>query len=207
MVLIGAFQVLVSHRTGLTDFGVGIPVSGREHPDTEHLIGHFVNTVVLRADLSGRPDFGGLVDRVRDRATTALQHQDVTFDRVVRELQPARDLSRNPLVQLMFAFQSGVAETWSLAGLAVTRLPLHSRTSKFDLLVSLGEAPDGALAGSIEYPIELFDDRTVHRLAADYVALVARLVERPDLPVAPAVVSAPMPARIPAGDDRKGAER
>ena len=99
MVLLAAFDVLVSQYVGAEDFGIGTPVAGRDHPDTERLIGHFVNTVVLRADISGNPSFSAVVDRVKAGTLAALEHQHVPFDEVVRTLQPARDLSRNPLVQ------------------------------------------------------------------------------------------------------------
>ncbi|WP_395367080.1 amino acid adenylation domain-containing protein [Streptomyces sp. YH02] len=183
MVLMASFQVLIGRYCGLQDFAVGTPVAGREHPDTNQMIGHFVNTVVLRADLAGNPDFGALIDRVRKNTLEALDHQDVSFDRIVEELQPARDLSRNPLVQLVFALQTGIEESWRLDGLESEPLPLHSRTSKFDLFLALREQSDGSLAGSVEYPVELFDEQTVRRLAGHYTALVTRLVERPDLPV------------------------
>jgi non-ribosomal peptide synthetase component F len=175
-VLLAAFEVLVGQQTGQPDFAVGVPVSGRTHPDTERLVGHFVNTVVLRSDLAGEPDFTKLVDRVRATVTGALAHQDVPFGHLVRELRPARDLSRNPLIQVMFAYQTGLEEDWRLDGLEVTVLPTHTRTSKFDLLLSLRERPDGTLAGSVEYPVELFDEETVRRLADSYVAVLHQAV-------------------------------
>ncbi|MFJ2269216.1 amino acid adenylation domain-containing protein [Streptomyces sp. NPDC087849] len=183
MVLMAAFHVLAGRYTGLSDFAVGTPVAGREHPDTGQLIGHFVNTVVLRADLGDDPDFATVLGRVRESTVAALAHQDVSFDRVVEELQPVRDLSRNPLVQLVFALQSGMDELWELKGLACDPLPVHSRTSKFDLFLALRELPDGSLAGSVEYPVALFDAETVERLAGHYTALLAELVARPGEPV------------------------
>ncbi|MGW1429742.1 amino acid adenylation domain-containing protein [Streptomyces sp. NPDC002431] len=183
MVLMGAFQVLVRRFTGAADFAVGTPVAGREHPDTEALIGHFVNTVVLRADLHDEPDFATLVGRVRENTLAALDHQDVPFDKVVEELQPARDLSRNPLVQLVFALQTGTEETWTLDGLTAEPLPVHSRTSKFDLFLALREEADGSLSGSVEYPVSLFDEASVVRLAGHYATLLGGLVDAPHTPV------------------------
>ncbi|MFJ2444035.1 amino acid adenylation domain-containing protein [Streptomyces sp. NPDC087658] len=183
MVLMAAHQVLVHRFTGASDFAVGTPVAGREHPDTEALIGHFVNTVVLRADLSDEPDFAELVERVRDNTLAALEHQDVPFDRVVEEIQPARDLSRNPLVQMVFALQTGIEESWQLDGLTIEPLPVHSRTSKFDLFLALRERADGSLSGTVEYPLSLFDEANVRRLAGHYTTLLGGLVDAPRSPV------------------------
>jgi len=181
-VLAAVFAVLVRERTGLDDFGIGTPVSGRYHPDTERLIGHFVNTVVLRADLSGRPSFTDLVDRVRDTTLAALDHQDVPFDQVVQALAPPRELSRNPLAQLVFVFHSA-EEDWRFAGLSAEPVHRHSRTSKFDLLLAVRERPDGSLACSVEYAAALFDEETVRAFAARYTALAAELVRTPREPM------------------------
>ncbi|OLF14374.1 hypothetical protein BLA60_04400 [Actinophytocola xinjiangensis] len=182
VVLVAAFTVLVRERTGLHDFGIGTPMAGRRHPDTERLVGHFVNTVVLRADLAGRPAFTTLVDRLRDTTLTAIDHQDVPFDRVVRALGPPRELSRNPLAQLVVVVGAG-AEGWRFAGLSTELLPRHTRTSKFDLTVALHDRADGSLAGSVEYATALFGEDTVRALAARYTALVEDLVGAPEEPV------------------------
>jgi amino acid adenylation domain-containing protein len=183
MVLLAAFQVLVRRYTGLRDFGIGTPVAGRDHPDVQRVVGHFVNTVVLRADLTGDPGFRELLDRVRDDTLAAFDHQDVPFDRVIEDLHPDRDPARHPLVQLVFSVDSDTGETWALSGVDTARVPLHSGTSKFDLLVVLRERRDGTLTGTVEYPTALFDRVTVERLAGHYVTLLAHLVEEPERPV------------------------
>ncbi|TDC99520.1 condensation domain-containing protein, partial [Nonomuraea diastatica] len=106
MVLMAGFQTLIHRYTGQHDFAVGTPVAGRDHPDLDHLIGFFVNTLVLRADHTGEPTFDDLVDRVRDTALAAYEHQHLPFDRIVEELHPQRDLTRTPLVQHVFALQT-----------------------------------------------------------------------------------------------------
>nr|WBO75683.1 amino acid adenylation domain-containing protein [Streptomyces sp. SBE_14.2] len=184
MVLLAAFTVLVQRWTGMRDFGIGTPVAGRDHPDTESLIGFFVNTLVLRADLSGDPDFATVLARTRETVLDALHHQELPFDRLVDEVKPVRDASRNPLVQLDFAVRTAETSSWPLPGLDVRRLPAYTRTSKFDLLLDLEERPDGSLAGVAEYPVALFEKATVDRLIRHYLRVLEHAVERPDLPVA-----------------------
>ncbi|MFJ4685166.1 amino acid adenylation domain-containing protein [Streptomyces sp. NPDC088789] len=183
MVLLAAFTVLVRRHTGMRDFGVGTPVAGREHPDTESLIGFFVNTLVLRADLSGDPDFVTVLARTRRTVLDALHHQELPFDRLVDEVKPVRDATRNPLVQVDFALRTAATSSWPLPGLDVRRLPASTGTSKFDLLVDLEERPDGSLAGVAEYPVALFDPATVDRLTRHYLRVLEHAVERPGVPV------------------------
>ncbi|MGI5484755.1 amino acid adenylation domain-containing protein [Streptomyces lavendofoliae] len=183
MVLLAAFTVLIQRRTGMHDFGIGTPVAGRDHPDTESLIGFFVNTVVLRAELSGDPDFATVLTRTRETVLDALHHQELPFDRLVDEVKPVRDASRNPLVQLDFALRTAGTSSWPLPGLDVRRLPADTRTSKFDLLLDLEERPDGSLAGVAEYPVALFDPATMDRLIRHYLSVLEHAIERPDLPV------------------------
>jgi hypothetical protein len=106
MTLLAAFQILLFRYTGQEDFGIGSPVSNRRRPELEGLIGFFVNTQVLRADLSGNPPFGEFLMRVRNICTAADTNQDLPFEKLVQELQPERDQSRNPLFQVMFVLQT-----------------------------------------------------------------------------------------------------
>ncbi|GLY37768.1 non-ribosomal peptide synthetase [Amycolatopsis sp. NBRC 101858] len=203
MTLLAGFQVLVSRHTGLREFAVGSPVAGRDHPDTERLIGQFVNTLALRADLTGSPGFTELLERVRETALNSFSHQEVPFDRVVAELRPDRDPSRNPLVQLMFALQTVSEGGWELGDLDCEPLGVETGAAKFDLAMVLREQPSGAVDGVLEYPVALFDEDTVAGFAERYVRLLAGLAADPQRPVdrVPMLDAA---EATPLGDDAPG---
>lgn len=174
-VLLAAFQALLGRWSGQHDFAVGTPVAGRSHPGVENVVGFFVNTLAVRADLTGDPTLTELVGRVREATLAAYEHQDVPFDRVVAELRPERDLSRTPVYQTMFALRDTTATALRLPGRTVTELPLDWQTAKFDLTLIVDEAPDGTYTGLFEYATDLFEPTTVHRLAGAYTRMLRAL--------------------------------
>src|SRR6476660_453200 len=124
MTLMAAFNVLLSRYSNQEDISVGFPVANRRHADTEDLIGAFVNTLVLRTDLSGEPTFRALLRRVRSHCQDALAQQDLPFEKLVEELQRERDLSRNPLFQVMFAYQNHPAAEFKIPGVRAETVEL-----------------------------------------------------------------------------------
>ncbi len=182
MVLLAAFQTLLMRYSGQEDLAVGSPVAGRPGAELEGLFGFFTNTLVLRTDLSGNPSFRELLARVRRVALEAYTHQEAPSDRLVAELGLPRDLSRNPLYPVAFAFQNMPETTVSLPGLQSSRVPLHTRTAKCDVWLSLTEA-DGMLQGELEYSTDLFDAETMARLARHYRELLAGAVADPVRPL------------------------
>src|SRR5689334_19877019 len=118
MLLLAAWQVLLSRYTGADDIIVGAPVAGRNRAEVESLIGFFVNTLVLRTDLSGIPRFVELLKRVHEVTVGAFAHQDVPFEKLVEELQPERSLSHMPVFQVMFALQNAPTVAADLPGLS-----------------------------------------------------------------------------------------
>ncbi|MGW2195201.1 non-ribosomal peptide synthetase [Streptosporangium sp. NPDC001682] len=161
---------------------VGSPVAGRGRAEWEGLIGCFVNTLVLRMDVSGGVSFGGLLERVRRVVVEAFAHQDVPFERLVEELRPERDLSRNPLFQIMFAVEDDDTATVRLPGIEASSISVGSGTSKFDLSVTMSDRPDG-LSGSAVFSTDLFERDTVQRLMDGYVRLLEAVASAPDEPI------------------------
>ncbi|NSL43833.1 condensation domain-containing protein, partial [Streptomyces sp. 8P21H-1] len=200
MVLLAAFQAQLGRYSGQSDFAVGTPVAGRGHPAARDLIGPFVNTVVLRADLSGRPGFGELVDRVRNASLADLTHADTPFERVVGELAPPRDPGRNPLFQVSFLALDAEAEPPDLPGLSVGLVPTPVAGTPFDLALDLLGRPDGSVGVRLQYATALFTSGTAARIAEDYVRLLRTLLAAPDEPASRAATSALGP--LPGGERR-----
>jgi amino acid adenylation domain-containing protein len=182
MTLLAGWQALFHRVTGQADVAVGSPVANRNRPEIEGLIGFFVNMLALRTDFGGDPGFGEAVERVRRVALAAYDHADVPFERLVDELSPGRDLSRQPLVQVMFGLETGLPPLPSLAGLEVTALDFAGMIAKFDLTLGLFDRGD-ELSGWIEYNTDLFDRVTVARLAGHLVNLLAGVAAAPDAPL------------------------
>ncbi len=179
MTLLAAFQTLLHRHTGQEDLLVGSPIAGRTRTETEGLIGLFLNTLVLRTDLSGDPTFRELLKRVRQVALEAYAHQDLPFEKLVDALQPERDLSRPPLFQVMFTLQNLPLQPLELAGLNIHPTPLDSGTAKFDLTLTLAEQ-EGGLAGAVEYNTDLFDEPTIGRLIGHLQTLLEGVTANPD---------------------------
>ena len=181
MSLLATFQALLSRWTGQSDIAVGSPVAGRQLPQLEPLIGYFVNTIVLRTQMQDDPSFSQMLERVRTTCLGAFSHQDYPFDRLVAELAPVRDPSRNPYFQVSFALQNVAQSAWQLQGLHCTPVPVHTATSKFDMSMALVEQADGSLVGQVEYASDLFDACTIERLARHMDRLLQAVTADPAL--------------------------
>ena len=179
MTLLAALQVLLYRYSGQEDIAVGVPTAGRQRPELQGLIGYFVNMLVLRGDLSGEPSFRAYLARVRERAVAAYAHQDVPFAKLVEELRPRRDASRNPLFQVSFAMQNTPPRELDLAGLDAARIEVDRHTAKFDLNLSMTERR-GNLDVGIEYATDLFDATTIERMAAHFQVLLEAIVADPE---------------------------
>ena len=169
MTLLAAFEALLHRYTGQKDFAIGTPIANRTDEKLEPLIGFFVNTLALRANVEGNPSFVELLARVQKEALGGYAHQAVPFERLVDELGVARDLSRNALFQVMFVLQNARVEALALAGLTFEGLPLETTTAKFDVTLAMEERGD-ELTGLFEYASESV--RCSHR-RADGAALHA----------------------------------
>lgn len=178
MVLLAAFQTLLAQYSGQEDIVVGSPIAGRNRLETENLIGHFINTLVLRTSLSGDPTFSELVGRVRDVALGAYAHQETPFEKLVEELQPERNLSYTPLFQVMFVFQNASPSELNLSGLAITTEELNNETAPLDLTLEARETAAGVRC-VFEYKTDLFDNTTIERIAERFQLLLEKVVVDP----------------------------
>ncbi|QIS22154.1 non-ribosomal peptide synthase/polyketide synthase [Nocardia terpenica] len=187
MVLQSVLVVLL-HRLGAgEDITLGSPIAGRTDDGLAELVGFFVNTWVLRVDLSQAPSFAEVLGQVQRKALTAYDNQDVPFERLVEVLNPERSTAHHPLFQVMFAWQNNTAGAFTLPGLVPSAVPMASDTAKFDLAFNLVEVPgtDGhTVQAGIEYATDLFDHATVVALAARFVRLLEAVVADPRVPIA-----------------------
>jgi amino acid adenylation domain-containing protein len=179
MVLLAAFSALLSRYSGHDDIVVGSPIAGRRHTDLEGLIGFFVNTLILRTDLSDNPNFYELLERVKHGTLEAYEHQDLPFEKLVEELQPARDMSHTPLFQVAFILQNAPGRPAAFDRLEANGLPVHHGHSKFDMTLALWENTDG-LGGVFEFNTDLFDRETIERMADQFRALLNGIAENPN---------------------------
>src|SRR3989337_1004457 len=162
MVLLGAFQVLLSKYGGGGDIVVGSPIAGRTRGEVEALIGFFVNTLVLRTDLSGDPSFRETLRRVREATLGAYAHQEVPFERLVAELEPERSMSHAPLFQVMFSLNDAGADV-GLADVRGAGLDGELAPAKFDLSLAV-EHGAGEMRGILVYATDLFERATAERM-------------------------------------------
>ena len=179
MTLLAAFKVLLHCYTSRDDLVVGTPVANRNRLETEGLIGFFVNALVLRTDLSGNPTFREVVRRVREVCLGAYAHQDLPFERLVEELHLARDLSRNPLFQVMFVLQNASVHALELPGLSLNPVIADGGTTHFDLTLLVADTEQG-LVGTAEYNTDLFNADTITRMLTYFQTLLEAIVKDPD---------------------------
>ncbi|MEE8584973.1 MAG: condensation domain-containing protein, partial [Acidobacteriota bacterium] len=171
MTLLAAFQALMQRYSGQSDIVVGSPLANRNSPELEGLIGFFVNTLPMRADFSGDPSFAQLLEQVSRTVLESYDHQDLPFEKLVEHVQPERDLSRNPIFQVVFAVQNFPSATPQMAGLTVDQLPALAHTTRFDIEVHLWEGARG-LEGFVAFDRELYQESTMSRLAGHYQTLL-----------------------------------
>ena len=179
MTLLAAFLVLISRYTGQPDIIVGSPIANRNSPQIEQLMGFFANTLALRGNLSNNPSFAEFLAQVRQTTLSAYAHQDLPFEMLVEKLQPERDLSRNPLVQVMFSLQNAPQSSGNLSGLNIQNMPLPIGVrARFDLEVNYWEVP-GGLEGVWCYKTDLLEADTITRLAQHFQTLLQAIVANP----------------------------
>ncbi|MFV9647238.1 non-ribosomal peptide synthetase [Pseudomonas citrulli] len=177
MLLLAAFQTLLYRYSGQRDIRIGVPNANRPRQETQGLIGFFINTLVLRAELDGRRPFTELLAATRHTALGAQAHQDLPFEQLLEAFPQAREQG---LFQVMFNHQQrDLSALRRLPGMLADELPWHSREAKFDLQLHSEEDRNGRLSLSFDYADELFDSATIQRLAAHFIHLLQDVCEQP----------------------------
>lgn len=194
MTLLAAFQTLLYRYTGQDDIAVGSPIANRNRSELESLIGFFVNSLVLRVNVADNPTFRELLERVKEVTLAAYEHQDLPFEKLVEELHPERDLSRNPLFQVVFALQNAPMQPLELPGLKLQPLKFDVTTTRFDLELHLWQSGYGlsglweeeleGVSGFIAYNTDLFDAEMIARFTTHFQNLLAGIIANPDTRIA-----------------------
>ncbi|RPR46117.1 non-ribosomal peptide synthetase, partial [Pseudomonas aeruginosa] len=181
MLLLASFQALLYRYSGQSDIRVGVPVANRNRVETERLIGFFVNTQVLKADIDGQMGFDRLLHQVRQRSLEAQAHQDLPFEQLVEALQPERSLSHSPLFQVLFNYQAERGEHGlpEVAGLSIEEQAWESHTAQFDLVLDTCESESDIWAALV-YATDLFDASTAERLVRHWQNLLDAILAMPD---------------------------
>jgi amino acid adenylation domain-containing protein len=178
MLLIAAFSVLLMRYSGQRDIVIGSPTANRSRSELEPLVGFFVNTMVMRLDTATDKPFSDFLKHVREVALEAFENQDVSFEQLVEELKPQRNLSYSPLFQVMFSMQNTPAVAPDLTGLDVSEIGCAQVVSKYDLTLAVSEV-DETLAACFEYNTDLFDHNTISRFASHYKSLLQSILTTP----------------------------
>ncbi|WDY56393.1 non-ribosomal peptide synthase/polyketide synthase [Pseudomonas sp. PSKL.D1] len=183
MLLLASFQVLLHRYSGQTDIRVGVPTANRNRVETDRLLGFFVNTQVLRADVEGPLAFRAVLQQVKQAVLGAQAHQDLPFEQLVEALQPDRSLSHNPLFQVMYNHQRQDRQARDnrarqLPGLSIEGMFWESHNASFDLTLDTVEGEDGLWA-SLTYACDLFDATTIERLGGHWLTLLRGIVANP----------------------------
>ncbi|HYH46786.1 MAG TPA: amino acid adenylation domain-containing protein, partial [Thermoanaerobaculia bacterium] len=179
MVLLAGFDALLARLSGQDDVLVGSPIAGRNRREVEGLIGCFLNTLVLRADLAGDPTFPALLGRVREATLEAFAHQDLPFEKLLEELKPERDLSRTPLFQVFLNLINVPQEALELPGLELRQGPGGAAPSNFDLTLYAREEA-GEVRFNLLYNVALFDEARADELLRQLESILAQAAARPE---------------------------
>jgi aspartate racemase len=180
MTLMAAFQILLARAAGQTDICVGVPIAGRNRVETEGLIGCFINTLVIRTQVTGNTKFIELLRGVRDTMLGAYAHQELPFEKVIEALQPERHATYMPYYQVMFDLANAPSmQAVELPHLTLSTTSADIGAAKMDMVVDLWESGDQAI-GHVEYKADLFDPETIARLLGHFETLLQSIVDRPD---------------------------
>ncbi|WP_338552863.1 non-ribosomal peptide synthase/polyketide synthase [Paenibacillus sp. KS-LC4] len=195
MVLLSAYNVLLSRYSGQADIIVGTPVAGRTHPDLEPLLGMFVNTLALRNYPAGDKTFASFLEEVKETTLGAFDHQDYPFEELVERLNVQRDASRNPVFDTMFVMQNTEEREARFEALHLTPYVLdHTNDAKFDLSLFVAE-DNGVITGGFQYCAKLFKPAMIHKMLKDFLYVLSQICEDPNIPLNQIQCHAPSASR------------
>src|SRR5579863_1563069 len=177
MLLVTVFQILLCRYSGQDDILIGTAISDRKRQEVQHLMGFFLNTLVLRTNLSGNPTVREMLQRVREVVLEAHAHADVPFEVLVKELQPERIAGQNPFFQALLSLEPPLH--LDEAGWTLSQMDVETNTAKFDLSLELDDRPEG-LIGRFEYNTDLFDASTIERMVGHWQTMLASIVAHPE---------------------------
>ncbi|MDI3412142.1 condensation domain-containing protein [Bacillus sonorensis] len=180
IVLLAAYQTLLSRYSGQDDIIVGSPVAGRPHASLENIAGMFVNTLPMRGRPEGHKTFREFIEEIKETALGAFEHQEVQFEALVEKLGVRRDINRNPVFDVMFALQNTEKTKLSMDGLTLSPYEQEHTIAKFDLSLFANEE-SGLLRFSWEYSTELFERETIERWTGHWRRLLEQVAEDPDI--------------------------
>ncbi|MBZ0257107.1 amino acid adenylation domain-containing protein [bacterium] len=178
MTLLSAYAALLHRYSGQDDIVIGSPIANRTRSEIESLVGFFVNTLALRFDFSAPLSFEALLQRARNLTLDAYAHQDLPFEKLVDELQLERDLSVNPLFQVMFSMQNAPMQDLAIPGLEISLVETNRVAALFDMVLDVWETGDG-LTGVLEFNTDIFDKETIQRFVKHYQRLLERIADAP----------------------------
>jgi amino acid adenylation domain-containing protein len=182
MTLFATFSILLSRITGQEDIVVGSTIAGRNRPETEGLIGFFINALPLRSDVSGDPTFTMLLQRIREICLDAYAHQEMPFEKIVEELRPSRDPGHNPIFDILFNVADVSERALALTGCEVIKLAPPAPEAKFDIVLHAPEA-DGKIGLAAVYNTALFREERIAFLLEQWATLLDQAMKNPELPI------------------------
>lgn len=179
MLLLGAYNILLSKYSGQEDVIVGTPVEGRRHDDLRHLIGMFVNTLAIRTQPDGGKQFSGYLREIKDEILNAFDHQEYPFEELVERLDTRRDTSRNPLFDTMFVLQNMDLKMFNAGGLAIKPYSFNNKTAKFDLTLEASDKVN-TIECTFEYCTDLFKEESISRLSCHLINTLKGIIDNPE---------------------------
>lgn len=182
MFLLACYNVLLHYYTSEEDILVGIPSSGRNNYEIENLLGYFINTLIIRTQMSGDIKFSELLNKVASKTLNAYDHQFFPFEKLIEEINPDRDMGHSPLFQVFFSFYNKQFHEIHLNGLEIEPILTEKKSAKFDLSFEIEEYK-GRIWIGIEYPTSLFSECTIKNMSVHYVNIISSVIDNPDINV------------------------